>query len=507
MNASSPFAQSLAPLPAEPTAMPAFQGIPPAVASFEVPHRPVVAEHPKLGNLPFSAQATPSQPSASPFLSVPSGVAPQRLAAAASSETMEVSLAAVLRGQSTPDLGFDPNFIPAWITTKLPAADVRQQLGSGEVVLDLGTIIDGTDSSFRSVISHGRRGFQVRIASSEIFQNMPPAASQPAAPQAPAPAAASPFLAPAAQAPEQPSFQSPFLPPSAPAPAPTYQASPAHPPASDWGNTPAAPPAPAPFTPPANAGGFSADQLFASQPAEPAPFVPGTAKRASTTPLMSGFGPATPTPADPRQIKAVPSFFADPAPAAPAAFEPAPAPAFQPMPVRDQVRTPSVSLRPPTGPLLPAVRPSAPAPSSANGALGISTGPDGEQMLLRALLGVSEKLSAERVVEMTSRLHGVCACALVRGLKTINHGDGSQAAHDFTTKAAEIANSIQTIAGLTGIAAETLNITTGDRLITFCFQNGLTLGVLHTDREPPSGLREKITLLSRELAAMPSALV
>lgn len=442
---------------------------------------------------------------------MPSGVAPQRIAAAASSETMEVSLAAVLKGQSTPDLGFDPNFIPAWITTKLPAADVREQLGSGEVVLDLGTIIDGTDSSFRSVISHGRRAFQVRIASSEIFQNMPPAASQPSAPQpqAPAPAAASPFLAPAAQAPEP----SPFLAPSSPTPAPAFQPAPAAPAATDWGTTPAAPAAPAPFTPPANAGGFSADQLFASQPAEPAPFVPGTAKRASTTPLMSGFGPATPTPADPRQIKAVPSFFADPAPAAPIAPEPEPAPAFQsaaafqPSPVRDQVRTPSVPIRPPSGPLLPAVRPSAPAPAAANGALGISTGPDGEQMLLRALLSVSEKLSAERVVEMTSRLPGVCACALVRGLKTINHGDGSQAAQDFSNKAAEIANSIQTIAGLTGIAAETLNITTGDRLITFCFQNDLTFGVLHTDREPPSGLREKITLLSRELAVMPGTLV
>jgi hypothetical protein len=282
---------------------------------------------------------------------------------------------------------------------------------------------------------------------------------------------------------------------SVPAPAPV---------ASDWGTPPSGP---APFAAP---GGLSADQLFASKPADANPFMPGTARRASTTPLMQGPTPAAPTPADPRQIKASHSMPLEPPHthahelppmAAESAF-----PFASPAP-RDTQRAPSMPMRPPTGPILPAVRPATPAPASVASGLGIATGPDGEQMLLRALLGVSESLTAERVIELISRQHGVCACALMRGLKMVAHGDNSQPAQDFRTKAPEIANSIKTIADLTGIAAETLNITTGDRLITFCFQNGLTLGVLHTDREPPAGLREKLTLLSRELASMPSALV
>jgi len=72
---------------------------------------------------------------------------------------MDISLAAVLKGQTPQDLGFDPNFIPAWINTKLPAATVRQQLSSGQVVIDLGSIIDGTENTFRTVIAHGRREY------------------------------------------------------------------------------------------------------------------------------------------------------------------------------------------------------------------------------------------------------------------------------------------------------------------------------------------------------------
>ena len=90
----------------------------------------------------------------------------------------------------------------------------------------------------------------------------------------------------------------------------------------------------------------------------------------------------------------------------------------------------------------------------------------------------------------------------MRGLKVTCHGDNSPAAQDFRTKASEIASSMRTLSSLTGIEAETLSITTGDRLITCCFQKDQSFAVLHTDKEPPSGLREKITLLSRELAAM-----
>lgn len=465
---------------------PPFPSQPPAVASFEVPQRFVTPEPPKLGNLPFSAQTfqssmPPQFPAAPPSHSVPSP------AAASASEKMEVPLAAVLKGQSAHELGFDPNFIPAWITTKLPASDIRDQLPSGEVMIDLGTIIDGTDNSFRSVIAHGRRSFKVRIATSEVFQNMPP----PSSAQPGAPSSASPFTPPVAASPASPpaqpqiSFNSAFMAPSIPEAKnepPAFAAKPEAAPSSDWGQ-----PSGAPFAPPS---GLSSEQLFARQP-EPKP---AQSPRASTAPMMPGSPPAA---AESHQFKTS-AFFGE------SASEPKAEP-FSP---------PANDFRPASQPLRPEPAP-APAPkatpspqavaSSMANSLGISAAPEGEQMLLRAIFGVSTSLSAERIIHLTSRLPGVVACAAIRGLKMIAHGDDSASSQDFRSRAAEIATSIQTVAGLAGIKAETLSITAGDRLITFCFQEQLTFGVLHADAEPPAGLREKITLLSRELAALPAA--
>jgi hypothetical protein len=61
---------------------------------------------------------------------------------------------------------------------------------------------------------------------------------------------------------------------------------------------------------------------------------------------------------------------------------------------------------------------------------------------------------------------------------------------------------MRTLAEVTGLDAETLSIATNERLITFCFQGASAFGVLHTDKTPPPGLREKITLLSREVGRM-----
>ena len=462
---------------------PPFPSSPPPVASFEVPHRSVNSEPPKLGNLPFSAQQTFQSAMPTPFPAAPSAPPPSMASSAVSSEKMEVPLAAVLKGQSATDLGFDPNFIPAWITTKLPAADVREQLPSGEVTLDLGTIIDGTDNSFRSVISHGRRGFKVRIATSEVFQSMPPpSSSQPISASAGSPFA--PPSAPPANPSPQPqiSFNSAFMAPSmpeVPSEPPSFSAKPEDAPAGDWGQPQSA------FSPPT---GLTSEQLFARQP-EPKP---APSPRASTAPLMPDSLPAS---AESHHFKTS-AFFGEPA------SEPKAAP-FSPR--ANDFRPPSMPLRQEPAPAPKAApSPQSVASNMAN-SLGITAAPEGEQMLLRAIFGVSTSLTAERIVHLTSRLPGVVACAAIRGLKMIANGDDSASSQDFRSRAAEIATSIQTVAGLAGIKAETLSITAGDRLITFCFQDELTFGVLHADAEPPAGLREKITLLSRELAALPAA--
>ncbi len=126
-------------------------------------------------------------------------------------------------------------------------------------------------------------------------------------------------------------------------------------------------------------------------------------------------------------------------------------------------------------------------------------------MLLRALLGVAERLDADRVVQLVSQLPGVLAAVAVKGGTTIAHGSRDKAAQDFQNQAGEISRSMRTLASLIGIdGAETLSITSGERLITFAFTDATAFGVLHSDREPASGLRDKLTLIGRDLAPLMS---
>lgn len=514
----------------------------PPVASFEVPQRHVTPEPPKLGSLPFSGQ--PQRPMIKvqppPHMMQGQGGAPMT-PPAGSEEMMEISLAAVLKGQTAQDLGFDPNFIPGWITTKLPALEVREQLGTGQVALALGTIIDGTDHSFRSVISHGRRDHVVCVPAAEVFHTMAPASNLPSLTPPPAAAPSNGLNPPVMGAAPTPLQPLPFQPPQASNPAtgpltfqpmvvPAFPAGPdvgsapaspfqmpvaaATPPAAavpepakgafdpfaaaagDWGGKAGSPlfaPAPEPVKP----EGFSSEQLFAEKPVPPA-FAPAAAPVPAPAPLFA-----------PAPEKAPISFFADPAPAP---VRPAPLPLS-----RDEGRTPSVPMvraametvfqpAPMAAPVTPAApAPVAPARQAAAApmtGLSLTAAGDDEQLMLRALLGVSDKLTRQTVLEHAAKLPGVAACAWIAGGKVMVQGDGSKAAQNFQQQAGDIAVSLRTLARLTGLEAETLSITLGDRMLTFCLQQEKSLGVLHTGMEPPSGLREKVTLLSRELAQM-----
>jgi predicted regulator of Ras-like GTPase activity (Roadblock/LC7/MglB family) len=156
-------------------------------------------------------------------------------------------------------------------------------------------------------------------------------------------------------------------------------------------------------------------------------------------------------------------------------------------------------------PAMPTLAPSPRGIAPAKPSLGLSAleRSGEEQLLLRALLDTDEQLSLERVIEMSSQLPGIAACALVRGDDVIA-GDSTKGtdAKAFRAQAAEVAKSLRTLAPLIGISdAETFTLNTDSRLITLCFPGEVTLAILH-DREPTLGLRDKLTLIARQLDSM-----
>lgn len=266
---------------------------------------------------------------------------------------------------------------------------------------------------------------------------------------------------------------------------------------------PAASPAPSP-KPPAESG-FSSAQLL-GQFAAPEP--------------VSAFAPApeakphAPAPI-PETFKPSPSFAPalDELPAAQPAQAPASRGLFSPTPVASTPHVPlfgeSAPFKPPAEPK-PAAQAQAPASSPGKMAavkhsfLGLAPlDTQTDQLLLRALLGTEEELSAPRVVELLASQTGLSACVCLHGSHVLSHAHPSKPdAAEFQRQAPDIARQLRGLAPLIGIdGAETFTLNAGGRLLTFCFPGSTTVAVLHDD-EPSTGLRDKITLISRELARM-----
>lgn len=358
--------------------------------------------------------------------------------------------------------------------------------------------------------------------SSATFQPEPTQAAAPASPLMGF-AAATPFFQPApakahdpfgafipaapvsASLPEVPACQPPVgaAPFSFAAPAPSYSPPPAEikvlPPQQSQDYTP--PPGVYSFSPPKVNEGFSSDQLLGrevspprqpersfSNPSADDDFqrdryqVPQKAQSPS-----SFFDAEVATPASTPKVSAfVPTAYEDDGDQASAAKA-------KPQPVAAKSQEVKAAL--------PA---SAPRSVSVSPNLGVqmhNTDPD--QILLRALLGTDSDLSPQNVVEMTCALPGIAACVCIHGQESFSHVVGHKPqAREFQRQATDLAQHLKTLAPLIGIeGAETFTMNSGDRLMTFCFPEGAILGVLH-DTEPTLGLRDKITLIARELSRM-----
>ena len=179
----------------------------------------------------------------------------------------------------------------------------------------------------------------------------------------------------------------------------------------------------------------------------------------------------------------------------------------RPAPITTRAEEPEISLESGAQPAsrAPALRPTPSLKNNTpNSNLGVQThDTDPDQILLRALLDTDTELTPQKVVEMACNLPSIAACVCIQGTRSISHvGTHKQQAREFQKQATDLAQHLRTLAPLIGIeGAETFTMHSGDRLMTFCFPEGSILGVLH-DAEPTLGLRDKITLIARELSRM-----
>lgn len=295
-----------------------------------------------------------------------------------------------------------------------------------------------------------------------------------------------------------------------------------------------------PFAPSATSG-LSSEQLLGVAPAAPASSATGSLFRPAqpTQPLIDPFASqreAKPAPTE----SVVPLISAEPKPSAffgasfgtasenaptrpmlAPAMAPAPGPISNPF-TAPQEAPPVPSLKLPPAPVqAPAPAPAtAPTPSPAPATsfspqpkaappskasfLGLSAlDTDTDQLLLRALLGVEDTLDASRVVQLLATQPGLSACICLNGSSVLSHADPTAPeAATFQQQAPDIARQLRGLAPLIGIeGAETFTLNAGGRLLTFCFPGEVTVGVLHQG-EPGTGLRDKITLVARELARL-----
>ncbi len=107
-------------------------------------------------------------------------------------------------------------------------------------------------------------------------------------------------------------------------------------------------------------------------------------------------------------------------------------------------------------------------------------------------------------MRLTRQLPGVAAAVCLHHGKTLAcEGDGTPGADRFLREASANAQLLPSLAALTGIEdSDTLHIQSGHGEATFCLHDDVVLAVLHDPEKREAMLREKITLLGRELAAI-----
>ncbi len=377
-------------------------------------------------------------------------------------ERVPLSLASVLKNCKPQDIGMSPDHIPSWVQVHLPISLIRPQLASGCVTVRVVDVMAALEPELRNLITPSRPDLSVDLPMAELQQALPKDASTPE--PAPAPSPISP------------------LPPSA-IPAQIFAPSPAVVEKSTSPDLVFG--VPSRSTSLASTFDFPMEktEIIAPPPSlkaperEPGP-EHGVPPEPVAEPVASAPEPVSPfsfLKDDPEITASVPAEReVGPAPTLPAPSFPAPAP------VSTGIPKSAIRVTPPARPPVPG------------------------QMLLRALLNTAVSLDTSTVVELTAGLPGIVAVAcLHEDGCAASAGDGSPEAGHFLQQAPKLHQHVQPLIALTGGQdSETFSMNSGQLVVTFSQRDGVTLGVLHDPRRQEPAFRDKVTLITRELASM-----
>jgi hypothetical protein len=151
-----------------------------------------------------------------------------------------------------------------------------------------------------------------------------------------------------------------------------------------------------------------------------------------------------------------------------------------------------------------------PAPKAPVDALAVSTVARGDnttrRLMMAVLLGAPDAADVATVARLTRSLAGVSAVVCLKdGHILAESNDGSSEAARFVRALPDKIRAVSDLSSFFGEAAatpETIHLQLDRGQITISLQENVTFAVLHDPLRGEPALREKITLLGREVAAL-----
>lgn len=527
-------------VPAPPTAVPGAEPMPnfrPNVGKEAIPPISFRSSPPPPSVKPVPHSFAPPRPPAFPPPAFPAAPAPVPAAPAPApvdDRKIELGLAAVLRSLPSSMLAVEPSAVPDEVRFSLPFELVEPQLSHGRVSIPRETFIKALPEMHRQVLSADDPVADIPLPLQEVFQNLPSNALSLRQDQVKEETGVhypTPFSEKAAEDAQRFATSAPVPPPETETPAPEAVTEEIHAleavaeaPTSDVANAVSAP-EPHDDSTADTVTDLSLDALQtplpasdAELPADPSPTpardVPldledtPTAESPALTPEV-----AEATPVEARGESAVEAVRPDEMPEAETAPTEAaietPASVSATIPAHFAAKSPTEMLEAPVAPVeektaQPAVAaPVAHAPIAGAAAPVHQTIPP-QDNALQTVFMTEDNLDAKSIVKLVCTLPSVTGCAVMfeDGLRLAGNFPNGDT-EGFSAMAAPFyKKAVRFVSELELGSVQTLTLHTDNGLLSFFMHDNICVSVRHTGRGFLPGVREKLEIVTRELARM-----